>query len=52
MEIVKMKHFNPETPELHNFCVTTKNDQYATIVDSKTKKVKLVNMGPPIDIAG
>jgi len=43
MEIVKMKHFNPETPELHNFCVTAKNDPYASIVDPETKKVKLVN---------
>ena len=43
MEIVKMKHFNPEAPELHNFCVTAKNDPYASIVDPETKKVKLVN---------
>ena len=43
MEIVKMKHFNPETPELHNFCVTAKNDPYASIVDPETKKIRLVN---------
>jgi hypothetical protein len=43
MEIVKLKHFNPETPELHNFCVTAKNDPYASIVDPETKKIKLVN---------
>jgi hypothetical protein len=43
IEIVKMKHFNPELPQYHNFCVTSKNDIYANIVDPETKKIKYVN---------
>ena len=38
IDIVKKKHFNPELPQLHNFCVTAKNDNYASIVDPETKK--------------
>ena len=29
LEIVKKKHFNPELPQLHNFCVTALNNNYA-----------------------
>ena len=43
IDIVKKKHFNPELPQLHNFCVTAKNDNYASIVDPETKKIKYVN---------
>lgn len=42
-ELCKIKHFNPEKPELHNFCVTAKNDPYAIIVDPETKRIKSVN---------
>lgn len=43
IELVKKKHFNPELPQYHNFCVTSKNDIYASIVDPETKKIKYVN---------
>ncbi len=43
IDIVKKKHFNPELPQLHNFCVTARNDGYASIVDPETKKIKYVN---------
>jgi len=43
IEIVKKKHFNPELPECHNFCVTAKNDIFANVVDPETKKIKCVN---------
>jgi hypothetical protein len=43
IDIVKKKHFNPSLPEYHNFCVTAKNDNYASIIDPETKKIKYVN---------
>lgn len=43
MELVKKKHFNPELPECHNFFVSARNDNYAGILDSETKRVKYVN---------
>lgn len=43
LEIVKKKHFNPELPQYHNFCVTARNENYACIVDPETKKLKYVN---------
>lgn len=43
IEIVKKKHFNPELPQCQNFCVTSRNDTYASVVDPETKKIKYVN---------
>jgi hypothetical protein len=43
IELVKKKHFNPDLPECHNFCVTAKNDIFANIVDPETRKIKAVN---------
>ncbi len=41
--LCKKKHFNPELPQLHNFCVTSKNDPYASVVDPETNRIKAVN---------
>ncbi len=49
--LCKKKHFNPEKPELHNFCVTSKNDPYAIIVDPETKRIKSVNKKEVFDKA-
>ncbi len=49
--LCKKKHFNPEKPELHNFCVTAKNDPYAIIVDPETKRTKSVNKKEVFDKA-
>ncbi len=49
--LCKIKHFNPENPELHNFCVTSKNDPYAIIVDPETKRTKSVNKKEVFDRA-
>ena len=43
MDIVKKKHFNPELPQLQNFCVTALNNNYASVVDPETKTIKSVN---------
>ncbi len=43
IEILKKKHFNPELPHCQNFCVTSRNDTYASVVDPETKKIKYVN---------
>jgi len=51
VELCKTKHFNPNKPELHNFCVTAKNDPYAIIVDSETKRPKSVNKKEVFDKA-
>lgn len=50
-ELCKTKHFNPNKPEHHNFCVTSKNDPYAIIVDPETKRPKSVNKKEVFDKA-
>lgn len=50
-ELCKKKHFNPKLPQLHNFCVTAKNDPYAIIVDPETKRTKTVNKKEVFDKA-
>ncbi len=50
-ELCKKKHFNPQLPQLHNFCVTAKNDPYAIIVDPETKRTKAVNKKEVFDKA-
>ncbi len=50
-ELCKKKHFNPKLPQLHNFCVTAKNDPYAIIIDPETKRTKTVNKKEVFDKA-
>ncbi len=49
--LCKKKHFNPDLPHLHNFCVTAKNDPYAIIIDPETKRTKSVNKKEVFDKA-
>jgi hypothetical protein len=51
IELCKTKHFNPNKPELQNFCVTAKNDPYAIVVDSETKRIKSINKKEVFDKA-
>lgn len=51
VKLCKTKHFNPDKPELQNFCVTAKNDPYAIVVDSETKRTKAVNKKEVFDKA-
>ena len=51
VKLCKTKHFNPDKPELQNFCVTAKNDPYAIVVDSETKRAKAVNKKEVFDKA-
>lgn len=50
IDIIKKKHFNPELPQCHNFCVTAKNDTFAQIIDPETKKIKAVNKKDVFDM--